>query len=76
MVVAFDEAQNTDSQYVKRMRKFQNFSLEHKLLQTQFTEITQMSILPNNYGEQQCTLPFLATLAMNSSAYFLVISGK
>ena len=24
-----------------------------------FTEITQMSMLPNNYGEQQCTFAFL-----------------
>jgi hypothetical protein len=30
-----------------------------------------MSILQNNYGEQQCTLPFLTTLTMNWSADFL-----
>jgi hypothetical protein len=37
---------------------------------------TQMSILPKNYGEQQCTLPFLTTLTMNPSADFLLISDK
>ena len=37
---------------------------------------TQISILPNNYGEQQCTLPFLTTLTMNPSADFLLISDK
>ena len=37
---------------------------------------TQMSILPNNYDEQQCTLPFMTTLTMNSITDFLVISAK
>jgi len=88
MVVAFDEAQNTLNM-LKGLRTDEKIS--EFFARAQITADTMEVVLqpmrrvgrqvhrdnPNvNSAEQQCTLPFLTTLTMNSSEDFLVISSK
>ena len=85
MVVAFDEAQNTlnmlkghrtDEKISELFARAQIIADTMEVVSQSMRRVDRQ-VHPNvNSAEQQCTLPFLTTLTMNSSEDFLMISSK
>jgi hypothetical protein len=87
MVVAFDEAQNTLNKLTgpRTDEKISElFARAQIIADTMEVVLQPMRRVgrqvhkdnPNVDSAEQCTLPFLTTLTMNSSEDFLVISSK